>query len=258
MIPRVELVYDRDCPNVAEARRVLLEAFAKANVQTTWGEWDRSAPESPSFVRGYGSPTILVDRKDVAGAQAGEGADCCRLYDHELGGLRGVPSVERVAAALRCGQAVPPSDRLGGRPGWWSWLATAPGIFVALLPKLACPACWPAYAGLLSFLGLGFLLDTSYLLPVTAVFLLIAVGALAFRGKTRRGYGPFAAGVSAAIIIVVGKFLLHSEAALYFGIALLVGASLWNACPRKKIATGSCSRCAPQEPGFESESAHGR
>src|SRR6185436_814844 len=33
---------------------------------------------------------------------------------------------------------------------WRQALLTIPGIGVALLPKLACPLCWPAYAGILS------------------------------------------------------------------------------------------------------------
>jgi hypothetical protein len=32
-------------------------------------------------------------------------------------------------------------------------LLAVPGMGVAFLPKLACPACWPAYAGLLSGQG---------------------------------------------------------------------------------------------------------
>jgi hypothetical protein len=57
-------------------------------------------------------------------------------------------------------------------------LLAMPGIGMALLPKLACPACWPAYAGLLSTLGVGFLGSTKYLLPLTATFLFVAVGCL--------------------------------------------------------------------------------
>lgn len=42
----------------------------------------------------------------------------------------------------------------------WRRAATvAPGIGVSLLPKLICPLCWPAYAGLLSALGLSFLIN---------------------------------------------------------------------------------------------------
>jgi hypothetical protein len=36
-----------------------------------------------------------------------------------------------------------------------AWLAL-PGVGASLFPKLACPLCWPAYAGLLSSVGLGF------------------------------------------------------------------------------------------------------
>ena len=39
-----------------------------------------------------------------------------------------------------------------------------PGIGVALLPKLFCPLCWPLYAGIVSSVGLGFLIGTTYLL----------------------------------------------------------------------------------------------
>ena len=107
-----------------------------------------------------------------------------------------------------------------------------PGIAFAFLPKLACPACWPAYAGLLSSVGLGFLLDTTYLFPLTAAFLVLAVGALAFRARTRRGYGPFRVGLAAAAVVLVGKFIFESDAAMYGGIGLLVAASVWNAWPK--------------------------
>jgi mercuric ion transport protein len=40
---------------------------------------------------------------------------------------------------------------------WRRTVAILPGIGVSLMPKLICPLCWPAYAGLLSAVGLGFL-----------------------------------------------------------------------------------------------------
>lgn len=49
---------------------------------------------------------------------------------------------------------------------WKHGLLSLPGVTVSLLPKLMCPACWPAYAGLLSSLGLGFLISARYLLPL--------------------------------------------------------------------------------------------
>ncbi len=37
---------------------------------------------------------------------------------------------------------------------WKHGLLALPGVGVSILPKLACPLCWPAYAGLLSSIGL--------------------------------------------------------------------------------------------------------
>lgn len=120
-----------------------------------------------------------------------------------------------------------------------------PAIGLALLPKVACPACWPAYAGFLSAVGLGFLIETSYLLPLTAVFLAIAVGALAFRAKRRRGYRPFVIGLVASVVVLIGKFNFESDAAMYVGLAVLVSASLWNSWPKR--AGTDCPACVGQE-----------
>jgi hypothetical protein len=68
-------------------------------------------------------------------------------------------------------------------------LAVLPGIGVSLLPKMMCPICWPAYAGVVSALGLGFLISTKYLLPLTVAFLAITAAALGFRASRRHGYG---------------------------------------------------------------------
>jgi hypothetical protein len=41
---------------------------------------------------------------------------------------------------------------------------------VALIPKLSCPFCRPAYAAIASTLGLGFLVNARYLFAVIAAF----------------------------------------------------------------------------------------
>ncbi len=119
------------------------------------------------------------------------------------------------------------------RSRWRASLAVLPGAGLALLPKVACPACWPAYAGVLSSLGIGFLIDTAWLLPLTAVFLGLAVGALALRAWRRKGYGPFAVGVAASVAVLLGKFVLDTDPIMVAGIALLVGASFWSSWPIK-------------------------
>jgi hypothetical protein len=114
---------------------------------------------------------------------------------------------------------------------WRRSAAVFPSIGVALMPKLICPLCWPAYAGLLSAVGLGFLINSRNLLIVTAFFLIVAVTALAFRARQRRGYGPAIAGFAASIFILFGKFYLESPATMYAALGVLVAASVWNSWP---------------------------
>ena len=76
-------------------------------------------------------------------------------------------------------------------------------------------------------------METPYLLPLTVLAGVMAVAALGFRANRRRGYGPFAVGVVAATVLVVGKFVIESNLAVYGAVAALVGASLWNSWPTR-------------------------
>lgn len=236
-MPGVEIIYAADCPHVSLARRHLLAAFARTGVSARWSEHEIVTRELPPHAQGFGSPTILVDGRDVFD-EPGASSLSCRIYPtHD--GLSGAPSIEMIVRALAAAGARPVRLRAAGLR--WQGLAVLPGIGAAFLPKVACPACWPAYAGVLGSLGLGFLLDTTWLLPLTAIFLGIAVGALAFRARRRRGYGPMLLGAVAAAIVLAGKFGFESDTAMYVGLAILVGASLWNTWPRKQ--TTGCSAC---------------
>lgn len=237
-MPEVVLVYDRGCPSVKGARTNLMRAFSMAGLPAAWREVDRDGDDVPSAWKRLGSPTILVDGVDVAPAPASEGASC-RLYVTD-GGLTGAPPVERIVAALRGAKA--PAPLVPGRPAFGPFVAALPGVGVAMLPKLACPACWPAYAGLLSSFGIGFLVEVRYLLPLTAVFLVLAVGALAWRAPRRRGFGPAALGLVAGLLLLVGKFVLELEPATWVAVAALVAASVWNSWPKARVA-GSCPAC---------------
>ena len=124
---------------------------------------------------------------------------------------------------------------------WKQGLLAVPGIGIALLPKLACPLCWPAYVGVLSSLGLGFLISTAYLLPFTIAFLILTLAVLAFRAKQRRGYGPLGLGLVGSAAVLIGKFYLDSNPAMYTGIGVLVTAATWNAWPRRAVESCSCT-----------------
>ena len=129
------------------------------------------------------------------------------------------------------------------REGW----LTVPGISIALLPKLACPLCWPIYSWIVSSVGLGFLISTKYLLPLTIAFLIFTLGALAYHAKQRRGYGPFVLGIVGAVAVLIGKFDLESSPVTFTGIVALVVASAWNMWPLPTREACSCNveSCSP-------------
>jgi hypothetical protein len=127
---------------------------------------------------------------------------------------------------------------------WRRTAAVLPGIGVALMPKLICPLCWPAYAGLLSAVGLGFLINSRNLMIVTVLFLIVAVTALAFRARQRRGYGPAFAGLAASILILFGKFYMDSPSTMYAALGVLIAASVWNSWPVR--LTASCPQCVSE------------
>ncbi len=242
---RIELVYDSDCPNVGKARATLLEAFARLGIQPSSIEWERSAPEAPSYVRRFGSPTILVNGQDVAGANPDREQDSCRLYGHEDGRFGGAPSTSEVVGALQ--RALHTDSGGGTSTGWRRVLAVVPAAGAAFLPVGACPACWPAYAGLLGTLGLGFLLQATYLLPLTILLVGAALLTLGYRAGARRGYGPLALGALGSGLILIGKFVVDFSLALYGGLILLVAASLWNAWPRRVVLADPCPKCVRED-----------
>lgn len=233
----VELIYQSGCPNVRRTRQNLVKALAESGVPLRWTEWDSAGPDAPDYARRSASPTILVNGRDVAADQGVEGSEACRLYVGPHGAISGAPAVELIAAAL-AGKA--PHKASG--PDWRRGLAVAPGVGVALLPKLACPACWPAYAALVSSLGLSFLLSTEYLLGFSLVFLSLALGAIALAGRRSRRYLPLWVGIAASAVILVAKFALESRVLLYAGAVGLMGAGLWSNWPRRTLR-GNCPRC---------------
>ena len=121
---------------------------------------------------------------------------------------------------------------------WRRTAAVLPGIGVSLRPKLICPLCWPAYAGLLSAVGLGFLIEARNLLVLTTLFLMFAVSALAFRARRRRGYGPALMGVAASAAVLTGKFYFDSPLMAYAAVCVLIAASIWNSWP--VLQTAAC------------------
>lgn len=235
MPPTVELVYDADCPNVGQARAQLLRAYAMTGLPARWREWRRDQKHAPERVRSFGSPTILVDGKDIV--PAATDAACCRMYAQSDGTMTGVPPVERIASAIGAAR---------GRAGWRAAGLWGPALGIAFLPKLICPACWPAYAALVSAAGVPFLLETTFLLPITVIALALVLGLLTWRAPERRGYEPMLLGLASSAVVLIGKFGFDNNAAAYAGATALFAACVWNSWPKRApIESGGCPACEP-------------
>jgi mercuric ion transport protein len=101
----IHLIYSPGCPNVDSARRALRRALDDLHVHATVFEVDFADVETPADLRGWGSPTILVEGADVAGGAPSD--DSCRLYGPSE--FPGAPPLALIEAALkRVSPVVPP------------------------------------------------------------------------------------------------------------------------------------------------------
>ena len=96
---RIQLLSFPGCPNVGAAREMLCAVLASAQIDETVEEVDTTSPDTPETLRGWGSPTILVNGRDVGGQEAPSGAGC-RIYRDEAGSLCRTPPVALLRAAL--------------------------------------------------------------------------------------------------------------------------------------------------------------
>lgn len=221
-MPAVDLVYVSRCPHVRAARELLVLAFQRTGISASWSEWDTAQADTPEHLRGFGSPSILIDGRDVEGRVAGDGP-ACRLYPSPGAGLAGVPDLDQVVRALVAAGS-PGTDRAAPSPPT-AWLVL-PGVLVALLPKVACPACWPLYAALTSALGLGFLLETRWLLPLSMGLLALAIAVLLHRARHHGRRAPSLLAVLGAGAVLGGRFGLDSSELALGGAGSLVLACL--------------------------------
>ncbi len=87
----VELIYFAGCPNVDTARANIRAALSAKGLSPAWRERNQLDEGVPDRVKQYGSPTVLVDGRDVAETEL-VSAMACRTD--------GAPSVEQILSAL--------------------------------------------------------------------------------------------------------------------------------------------------------------
>lgn len=98
---KVELIYEKTCPNIQAAREQLLRAFNTTQLTPQWQEWEVNEAVTPGYARDYGSPTILINGCDVSGELPSDTNKCCRIYQNSETHNRGVPSLTQIIEALQ-------------------------------------------------------------------------------------------------------------------------------------------------------------
>jgi hypothetical protein len=97
-----------------------------------------------------------------------------------------------------------------------------------------------AYLGVFGVAGSVY---STWLAPLTALWLALTVVAMAWRARGR--YGPVLLGGAAAVILLAGKFVLGQPALVFAGIAALLGAAVWRAWPHPDSI--ECDECVKEK-----------
>jgi len=92
---RVEMLYFEGCPTTVVMRERVREAVGRLGDGVVFVEVDLESLAMDDVRRGYGSPTVLVNGRDLMGTARPEATELsCRLYS---GGL---PSVDEIVAMI--------------------------------------------------------------------------------------------------------------------------------------------------------------
>jgi hypothetical protein len=108
-----------------------------------------------------------------------------------------------------------------------------PAAGLALLPK--CPLCWAAYVGVATGLGVAPAAGHRLILGVLAAALIAALAAVAARSRAIADWRPLLPAGSGAAAVLLGRLILGSTALVYLGLAVLAGAAVWSAWPRRGL-----------------------
>ena len=87
---RIQLITFGGCPHAASARELLRRTLERSGLECDFDEVDSTVEDTPSSLRTWGSPTILVDGVDAGGEPVGTGPGC-RLYPDATGRTTGLP-----------------------------------------------------------------------------------------------------------------------------------------------------------------------
>jgi hypothetical protein len=73
---QIAFVYFVGCPHAAAARTRLRSVLQELGLPEAWTEWDSEDAGTPAPLRGYASPSVLIDGVDVDGKEPTSGSGC--------------------------------------------------------------------------------------------------------------------------------------------------------------------------------------
>jgi hypothetical protein len=111
-------------------------------------------------------------------------------------------------------------------------------VLAAAMPK--CPLCWLI---LMSALGVGPVIGSQWLQPITVGLLLLSAGGLFVRARRLSVYGPFILGLSAAVAMYLCKFQFNFDIGVYLSGVTLVVAAIWNVMAKGRRDDGVQCQC---------------
>jgi len=212
----IELVWVSSGPQLAQARRGLRAALARACVLPVWEEWKINDPLLPrQFRLGGVEPRLYVNGR-LAWTSERDWNDDAALAQVVLD-LSATTPVRRTA------------DPLVRRVKY----VLLPSAGLALLPK--CPLCWMAYAGLTASFGLTPLAARQAVLVAFTVAVIVSILAVVGRAiqiRERAVLWPLVAGTA---LVMAGTYTSLPPALRYVGLFAILGAAVWSAWPRAAI-----------------------
>lgn len=131
------------------------------------------------------------------------------------------------------------------------------GAVIGAAIAAACCLGIPVVLSALSAAGLGFLIRDAVLFPLFGAMVAVNLWLLRRSARSHRNLAPFWAGVAGGVVSSAGLLLLVAGAsvaawAIYAGLGILVGASLWDFVVGRKEArvasTPRSSAALPSKP----------
>jgi hypothetical protein len=124
--------------------------------------------------------------------------------------------------------------------GSTAWLMIGSAL-LAIAPK--CPICFLAYLGVFGVASTTASQYRAWIPPLTIFSLTLTVSALGFRAHGKHRFAPALMGLIAAVLILVGKFVVENQAVIILALAVLMTAAVWRVFNQRRAPSPSCSPC---------------